>query len=74
MRIIYAAILLVLVAAAAVFCVQNLGSVTIRYLGWQAMIPLPLLVILVHLLGMISGWGVLSFLRRTIRVATEAKK
>jgi lipopolysaccharide assembly protein A len=74
MRIIYAAILLVLVAAAAVFCVQNLGSVTIRYLGWQAVIPLPLLVILVYLFGMISGWGVLSFLRRSIRVATAAKK
>ena len=47
MRVIYAAILLLFAAAAVVFCLQNLGSVAINYLGWKAVIPLPLLVLVV---------------------------
>ncbi len=74
MRVIYAAVLLLFVMAAAVFCVQNLGSVAINYLGWQAMIPVALLVVIVYLLGMVTGWGLLSFLKRSLRRATEAKK
>ena len=74
MRVIYAAILLLFVVAVAVFCVQNFGFVAINYLGWQAMVPLSLLVVVVYLLGMVTGWGLLSFLRRSIRRATEAKK
>ncbi|TVS20662.1 MAG: DUF1049 domain-containing protein [Planctomycetaceae bacterium] len=74
MRVIYAAVLLLFVAAVAVFCVQNLGSVAISYLGWQVMVPLSLLVVVVYLLGMVTGWGLLSLLRRSIRRATEGKK
>jgi len=74
MRVVYAAVLLLLVAAVVVFCVQNLETVPVAYLGWSANLPLPLLVLIVYLFGMISGWGLLSFLRRAIRRATETKK
>lgn len=73
MRIIYAAILLVFALAVVVFCVQNLDSVAIAFLGWRISLPLPLLVLIIYLLGMISGWGLLSFLRRSLRRATESK-
>ena len=73
MRVIYAAILLVFVAAIVVFCIQNMESVSIAYLGWRITLPLPLLVLIIYLLGMVSGWGLLSFLRLSLRRATEAK-
>ena len=74
MRVLYAAVLLLFAAAVLVFCVQNLETVSVAYLGWSISLPLPLLVLLVYLLGMVSGWGLLSFLRRSIRRATETKE
>jgi len=47
MRVFYSALLLVFVAAVVVFCVQNMESVAINYLGWRLNSPLPLLVLLV---------------------------
>lgn len=71
MRILSSALLLVFVAAVVVFCLQNMETVAITYLGWSMSLPLPLLVLIIYLLGMISGWGVLSFMRRSLRVVTE---
>jgi lipopolysaccharide assembly protein A len=73
MRIVYAAILLVFVLAVVVFCIQNLESVAIAFFGWRISLPLPLLVLTIYVLGMVSGWGLLSFLRRSLRRATESK-
>lgn len=74
MRVIYASVLLLFSAAVAVFCVQNLETVTIAYLGWSLSLPLPLLVLIVYLFGMISGWGLLTLLRQSIHRATKAKE
>jgi lipopolysaccharide assembly protein A len=73
MRILSSALLVVFVGAIVVFCVQNLDTITINYLGWNMSAPLPVLVLVVYLLGMVSGWGVLSFMRRSIRKATETQ-
>jgi len=74
MRVFYAAGLIVLAVAVVVFCVQNLETVSVAFLGWSVNIPLPLLVLLVYLFGMLSGWGLLAFLRRSIHRATAAKE
>ena len=72
MRIVYAAFLLVFVAVIAIFCVQNLTTASVSFLGWSLSMPLPLLVLVVYLLGMVTGWGFLSIIRRSIARATES--
>lgn len=71
MRKLHAAVLILFAVVVLVFCIQNLGTVSVAFLGWKVSLPLPLLVLLIYLLGMISGWGVLSFLRRSFRRARE---
>jgi uncharacterized integral membrane protein len=73
MRVIHATVLLVFAAAVVVFCIQNPRTVTVDYLGWGVELPLPVLVLLIYLIGMISGWVVLSYLRRSIHKITEAQ-
>jgi len=72
-RIIYAVILVAFLATVGLFCLQNMDTVGVKFLGWSLNAPLPVLVLLVYLLGMVSGWGVLSFVRHSIRGATETK-
>jgi len=74
MRVIHAAILLVIALALIVFCVQNFDTVSVKYLGWGLSLPLPVLVVLVYLVGMVSGWAVLSYLRRSIHDLTDRNK
>ncbi len=71
MRVINAAVLVVVAIAIAVFCFQNFVTVSVDFLGWSVALPLPALVLVVYLIGMISGWSVLSFLRRSLYKATE---
>ncbi len=73
MRVIHAAVLLVFAVGVVVFCIQNHGTVTVDYLGWSVALPLPVLVLLIYLIGMISGWVVLSYLRRSIHKITESQ-
>ena len=73
MRVIYGAILIVFAVAVGIFCVQNLQTVSMTYLNWKMSLPLPLLVVVVYLLGMVSGWGMIGFLRKSLRRATEAR-
>ena len=71
MRVINAAILILFLAAVAVFCVQNMDTTSVTYLSYRASLPLPLLVLIIYLMGMVSGWAVLSYLRRSVRQLTE---
>lgn len=74
MRVIHAAILLVLALVLIVFCVQNFETVSVRFFGWGLSLPLPVLVLVVYVLGMASGWSVWSYLRRSIHDLTERTK
>lgn len=72
MRFIHATILIVFAAAVGVFCFQNMQTtVAVDYLDRHVSLPLPGLVLIAYLVGMVSGWAVLSFLRRSIRRVTE---
>jgi uncharacterized integral membrane protein len=71
MRWFYLLMLLVIVAAVAVFAVQNNGDVKLRYWDWELTTPLALLVGAVYLLGMLSGWTVVGFLKRTVQRVTK---
>jgi len=73
MRVIYGSILLIFAAVIVIFCVQNLKSVSVDFLGWNFSLPLPILALLVYVLGMFSGHGLWTFLRRTYLRATAPK-
>jgi uncharacterized integral membrane protein len=71
LRILYTALLILFIGGIVVFCFQNLDTVTVSYLGWTLSVPMPILILVVYLFGMVSGWGVFSFLKRSLKVATH---
>ncbi|HET6328489.1 MAG TPA: LapA family protein [Planctomycetaceae bacterium] len=72
MRIVYGLILLVLLAAVGAFAVQNRGDVTLNYLDRTLTTSLALLIGATYVVGMITGWTVLGFLRKSIHRVSQA--
>jgi uncharacterized integral membrane protein len=66
MRWIHIIIVVLFVAAIAVFALQNLGTVTMSFLGFSVRAPLAVMVAVVYLLGMVTGGSLWSLLRRSI--------
>ena len=71
MRYLQALLFLALLVATAVFAVQNTGIITVNFLTWSLSQPVALLTVAVYLLGMLSGWTVLSFMRGSLRQVTS---
>ncbi len=69
MRYLYIALIVVLTALVLVFTVQNLGTVTVAFLTASVTLPLSILVILVYLLGMVTGGALFSVVRGWIQRA-----
>lgn len=74
MRALNLALLILFGLAVLVFCWQNMNSVSMAFLGWEVRLPLPVLVILIYLLGMVSGWSLISLLRRAFHDVTHHPK
>jgi uncharacterized membrane protein YciS (DUF1049 family) len=74
MRLVYLILLVMIVAAVVLFAVQNGERVNLRYLDRSVTISLPLLIAVVYLLGMVSGWTVVGFLKRSLLRVTERPK
>lgn len=72
MRIVYGLILLILLTAVGVFAVQNRGDVTLNYLDRQLTTSLAFLIAATYVVGMITGWTVLGFVRRSIHRVSQA--
>ena len=70
LRVVNTILFLLFLAAVGVFCAQNLQTVRVAYLNWELNAPLPLVVLAVYVLGMLSGWAVVGFVRRSLRVVT----
>jgi putative membrane protein len=73
MRVFYCVILLVIISAVAVFAVQNNEDVTLHYLDRHVTSSIPILIGVVYLLGMVSGWTVVGFLKRSLQRVTERR-
>jgi uncharacterized membrane protein YciS (DUF1049 family) len=73
MRFVYLIILLVILAAIVLFAVQNNEEVTLRYFGQSLSSRLPVLIAVVYVLGMLTGWTVVGFLQRSFRRVTERR-
>jgi uncharacterized membrane protein YciS (DUF1049 family) len=74
MRLVYFLLLLLIVAAVVLFGVQNHERVTLTYLDRSVTLYLPLLIAIVYLLGMVSGWTVVGFLKRSVERVTQHQK
>jgi len=70
MRYLQAFAFLTFLVAIGVFAVQNRDVITVNFLGWNLSQPVALLSIVVYVLGMLSGWTVVAFLRRSIHGVT----
>ena len=73
MRNIYIGLIVLLTAVVLLFKFQNLTSVTISLLGMSATLPLSTLVILVYVLGMVTGGALFSLVRSWIRGARRPR-
>jgi len=71
MRFIQAILLLILLGAVGLFAVQNTDAITVSFWTWKATGPVALLAIAAYLLGMVSGWTVVSFVRRSLNKVSE---
>jgi uncharacterized membrane protein YciS (DUF1049 family) len=73
MRVFWILVLLIIVLAVGLFGWQNDQAVTLHYLDRSMTQPLYLLIGVVYLLGMVSGWSVVGFLKRSVQRVTERR-
>jgi uncharacterized integral membrane protein len=71
MRVIQAILLLAFLGAVGLFAVQNTRSVTVDFWTWEVNGPFAAVIVAVYLLGMLSGWTVVAFVRRSLRRVGE---
>ena len=71
MRFFLFLVLVVLAGAVGIFALQNQEAVSLQFLDWSASYPLALLVGVVYLIGMVSGWTVIGMLWRSVRRVTH---
>jgi lipopolysaccharide assembly protein A len=50
----------------AIFALQNLQTVTLAFLGFRVGAPLAILVVIMYVLGMVTGGSLFALLRKSI--------
>src|SRR5262249_1145337 len=73
MRFLQAVILLAFLSVVLLFAAQNTQPITVHFLDKGLDAPVALLIVGVYLLGMLTGWTVVAFLRRSIRRVSEPR-
>jgi lipopolysaccharide assembly protein A len=71
MRFIQAVIFLAFLGAVGLFAVQNTDAIIVNFWTWKLTAPVAILTIAVYFLGMLSGWTVVAFVRRSLRRVAE---
>ncbi len=71
MRVIQAILFLVFLGAVGLFAVQNREVITVGFWDWKISGSVALLAIAAYALGMLSGWTVVAFVRRSLRKVRE---
>jgi uncharacterized integral membrane protein len=72
LRYLYIGLIVLFTAIVALFTIQNLPMVTISLLFSSMTLPLSVLVILIYVLGMLTGGFVLALLRTGIQRARSS--
>lgn len=70
MRYVYIALIVVLAGLVALFKIQNLEVVTVSLFSMSMSMPTSMLVLLIYVLGMLTGGFVLAALRSWVRGAS----
>jgi uncharacterized membrane protein YciS (DUF1049 family) len=71
MRLIYLLFLVIVIAAIAVFAVQNDEWITLKFINYTKEAPLSALLGIGYGLGMLSGWSVVGMVRRSWQGVTQ---
>jgi lipopolysaccharide assembly protein A len=71
MRWVFIVVIVLFVAAIVIFALQNLGAVTMSFMGFSVRAPLALLAAIVYILGAVTGGSLFALLRKSVR-ATRA--
>jgi len=71
MRYLYIALVVLVTAAVLLFKIQNLSTVTVSFLSMSLTMPVSVTIILVYVLGMVSGGALLNVLRLWFQKATR---
>ena len=79
MRYVWLLIFLIMVAIVSVFAYENNDRVAISYLDQSLSVqsihlPMSVLIGATYVLGMLTGWIVIGFLKRTVQHVTEGEK
>lgn len=71
MKFIQSVLLLAFLGTIGLFAFQNNQSLTVQFANYSLTAPAAALIVGIYLLGMLTGWTVISYLRRSIRTATQ---
>ena len=71
MRFIQAVLFLIFLGAVGLFAVQNMEAISVGFWTWKLTAPVALVIVAVYFLGMLSGWTVVAFIRRSLRRVAE---
>jgi uncharacterized integral membrane protein len=69
---VYIALIVVVTAAVLLFKLQNLEQVTVSFLSVSFTLPVSMLLILVYVLGMLTGGSLLALMGTWVRGARRA--
>jgi putative membrane protein len=72
MRFIYFLLLLAFIAVVGVFAFQNSDQMTVHFFHWNATSAFSVFIAGAYLLGMLSGWTVIGFIKRSLQTVTAA--
>ncbi len=72
MRFVYIALIVVFTAIVLAFKIQNLDTVTVSFFGANVTMAVSVLILLVYVLGMLTGGFLFNLLRGWVRGATQA--
>jgi putative membrane protein len=71
MRYLYIALVVLATAAVLLFKIQNLDTVTVSFLTMSVTMPVSVTLIIVYVLGMVSGGALVNVLRGWFQGATR---
>ncbi|MBP3193038.1 hypothetical protein [Natronogracilivirga saccharolytica] len=69
MRYIYLTLIIVLTAIVLIFTFQNLDLATLKFLNMRIELPISLIVILVYILGMMTGGSLIMLIKNWLNRA-----
>jgi lipopolysaccharide assembly protein A len=79
MRYVWFLIFVIILAIIGVFAFENNNPVAINYLDQSLSVqsihlPMSVLIGATYVLGMLTGWAVIGFLKRTVQHVTEGQR